>query len=67
MNEKKCGNCKYFVPVSENADIGECHKKAPHPASINPYNKLFKDELQAAYWAKVPIDTFCGEFEAGEK
>jgi hypothetical protein len=71
MAERKCGNCRFFVPLSENegprprreAGLGECHKKSPHPASFNPYKKLLKDEAQTAYWAKVPADTFCGDFE----
>lgn len=62
--EEKCGNCRYFVPVEGADSIGECHRKAPYPSSLNPYNKLFKDELQTAYWAKIPVDTFCGEFKA---
>jgi len=64
MAERKCENCRFFVSLGENEGLGECHKKAPHPTTFNPYKKLLKDEVQTAYWAKVQADTFCGDFEA---
>jgi hypothetical protein len=49
-----CRDCSFFDPVD--ADLGECHRYAPHHASD-------QTGARRAVWAHVAADDWCGDFQ----
>mgnify|MGYP006274044581 CR=1 FL=1 len=66
-----CATCRWFKPLDEQAQAGECHANAPvaaTPVAAVPANNLNARNSLAwcsgpSVWPIVHSSTFCGDFK----